>query len=116
MSQVLNSGTAPAPAISGISSLAARPAYQSYLMLHIGFAVLPIVAGVAFEILKFAGAHRDKAWAMALIAPGLWTQYITTREPDDSQIEVAIKSLQAVWDKEHEAAASGEADVAAAVA
>ena len=46
MSQVLNSGTAPAPAISGISSLAARPAYQSYLMLHIGFAVLPIVAGV----------------------------------------------------------------------
>ena len=46
MSQVLNSGAAPAPAISGISSLAARPAYQSYLMLHIGFAVLPIVAGV----------------------------------------------------------------------
>jgi len=64
--------------------------------------LLPIVAGIAFEILKFAGAHRDKKWAMALIAPGLWTQYITTREPDDSQIEVAIKSLMAVWDKEHE--------------
>jgi uncharacterized protein YqhQ len=64
--------------------------------------LLPIVAGVAFEILKFAGTHRDKRWAMALIAPGLWTQYITTREPDDSQIEVAIQSLLAVWDKEHE--------------
>jgi len=78
--------------------------------------LLPIVAGVAFEILKFAGTHRDKAWAMALIAPGLWTQYITTREPDDSQIEVAIKSLQAVWDKEHDVAAGGEEEVAAAVA
>jgi len=64
--------------------------------------LLPIVAGIAFEILKFAGAHRDKSWAMAMIWPGLMTQYITTREPDDSQIEVAIKSLQAVWDKEHE--------------
>lgn len=77
--------------------------------------LLPVVAGIAFEILKFAGAHRDKAWAMALIAPGLWTQYITTREPDDSQIEVALKSLMAVWDKEHEAF-GGETDVAAAVA
>jgi uncharacterized protein YqhQ len=78
-------------------------------------ALMPIVAGVAFEILKFAGTHRDKKWAMALIAPGLWTQYITTREPDDSQIEVAIKSLQAVWDKEHQTT-GGEEDVAAAVA
>src|SRR3569833_1994782 len=78
--------------------------------------LLPIVAGVAFEILKFAGTRRDKAWAMALIAPGLWTQYITPREPDDSQIEVAIKSLQAVWDKEHDVAAGGEEEVAAAVA
>jgi uncharacterized membrane protein YphA (DoxX/SURF4 family) len=46
MSQVLNSGAAPAPAMSGISSLTTRPAYQSYLMLHIGFVLLPIVAGV----------------------------------------------------------------------
>ena len=45
MSRVLNPGAAPAPTISGSSSFAARPAYQSYLMLHIGFAVLPIVAG-----------------------------------------------------------------------
>ncbi len=55
--------------------------------------LLPIVAGIAFEILKWAGANRDKAWAQALIAPGLWTQYLTTRIPDDSQIEVAIAAL-----------------------
>ena len=46
MSRVLDSGAAPASATASISSLAARPAYQSYLMLHIGFAVLPIVAGL----------------------------------------------------------------------
>ena len=66
--------------------------------------LLPVVAGIAFEILKWAGSNRDKAWAQALIAPGLWTQYLTTRVPDDSQIEVAIAALESVWDKEHEAA------------
>ncbi|MDQ2799556.1 MAG: DUF1385 domain-containing protein, partial [Armatimonadota bacterium] len=64
--------------------------------------LLPIVAGIAFEILKWAGANRDKAWAQALIAPGLWTQYLTTRVPDESQIEVAIAALDAVWVREHD--------------
>ncbi len=63
--------------------------------------LLPVVAGVAYEILKWAGGNRDKAWAQALIAPGLWTQYLTTRVPDDSQLEVAIASLDAVWKEEH---------------
>ena len=66
--------------------------------------LLPVVAGIAFEILKWAGSNRDKAWAQALIAPGLWTQYLTTRVPDDSQIEVAIAALDAVWAKEHDGA------------
>ena len=81
--------------------------------------LLPVVAGVAFEILKWAGGNRDKAWAQALIAPGLWTQYLTTRVPDDGQIEVAIAALQSVWDKEHEAApvtSADETEPAAAVA
>jgi uncharacterized protein YqhQ len=66
--------------------------------------LLPVVAGIAFEILKWAGNNRDKRWAQALIAPGLWTQYLTTRVPDDSQLEVAIAALESVWDKEHETA------------
>jgi uncharacterized protein YqhQ len=67
--------------------------------------LMPVVAGISFEILKFAGSHRDQRWAQTLIAPGLWTQYLTTRVPDDSQLEVSIASLLAVWDKEHESAA-----------
>lgn len=78
--------------------------------------LLPVVAGIAFEILKWAGANRDKAWAQALIAPGLWTQYLTTRVPDDSQIEVALVALRSVWDKEHEMPASASTEPSAAVA
>ena len=81
--------------------------------------LLPVVAGISFEILKFAGSHRDTKWAQAMIAPGLWTQYITTRVPDDSQLEVSIASLKSVWDREHEtggAAKSSDAEPAAEMA
>ena len=57
--------------------------------------LLPIVAGISYEIIKFAGRHEN--WFTKLISqPGMWLQYITTREPDDSQLEVAITSLKAV--------------------
>ncbi len=67
--------------------------------------LLPVVAGIAFEILKWAGANRNKAWAQALIAPGLWTQYLTTRIPEDDQLQVAIAALDSVWAAEHDGAA-----------
>ena len=54
------------------------------------------VAGVAFELLRLAGKFRHNPVAAALSRPGMWTQYLTTREPDDSQIEIALASLQAV--------------------
>ncbi len=57
--------------------------------------LLPVVAGLSYEIIKFAGRHDN--WFTNMISqPGMWLQYITTREPDDSQIEVAIASLKAV--------------------
>lgn len=57
--------------------------------------LLPVVAGISYEIIKFAGRH-DNAFTRAISAPGMWFQHITTNEPDDSQIEVAIKALEAV--------------------
>lgn len=57
--------------------------------------VLPLVAGIAYEIIKFAGKSKSKI-VKVLIQPGLWLQRLTTREPDESQIEVAIESLKAV--------------------
>ncbi len=57
--------------------------------------LLPVVAGLSYEIIKFAGRHEN--WFTRLISkPGMWLQYITTKEPDDSQLEVAIASLKAV--------------------
>lgn len=56
--------------------------------------ILPLIVGVGFEFIKFAGTH-DNAFIRALSAPGLWVQRLTTKEPDLEQIEVAIASLKA---------------------
>ncbi len=58
-------------------------------------ATLPVVMGVAYEIIQFAGRH-DNLLCRALSAPGLWVQRLTTFEPDDSIIEVAVASLRPV--------------------
>lgn len=58
-------------------------------------ALLPVVAGVSYEIIKFAGRH-DNIITKIIGYPGLCLQKITTNEPDDSQIEVAIASMKAV--------------------
>lgn len=55
---------------------------------------LPLVAGVSFELLKLSGKTRDNAITRILIAPGLWIQRITTREPSDDQVEVAMTALK----------------------
>ncbi|MDD4600061.1 MAG: DUF1385 domain-containing protein [Negativicutes bacterium] len=57
--------------------------------------LMPLVAGIAYEIIRFAGRSQKK-WVMYAILPGLWLQKLTTREPSDDQIEVAIRSLEAV--------------------
>ena len=58
--------------------------------------LMPVIAGVSYEIIRYAGSHIDSAWVRTAIFPGLCLQKLTTREPDDSQIEVAIASLKAV--------------------
>ena len=57
--------------------------------------LLPLVAGLSYEIIRFS-ARSGNSFVKLATLPGLWLQYLTTREPDDSMIEVAIKSLQAV--------------------
>lgn len=57
--------------------------------------LLPVIAGLSYEIIRFAGRSENKFVHVAIL-PGLWLQYLTTRQPDDSMIEVAIASLKAV--------------------
>ncbi len=65
------------------------------LRLLMRLALLPIVAGLSYEVIKLAGRSRNKV-VCTLTKPGLWLQKITTREPDESQLEVAIASIKCV--------------------
>jgi uncharacterized protein YqhQ len=59
-------------------------------------ALVPLVSGIAYEVLRFSGDHPDAPFVRHLIMPGLWLQRITTRNPDDTQLGVAGKALEAV--------------------
>src|SRR5438309_447848 len=57
---------------------------------------VPLIAGLSFELIKLAGRNRNRRWVRALMWPGLKLQLLTTREPDASQLQVAISALDAV--------------------
>ena len=59
-------------------------------------AIVPLVAGLSYELIKFAGKFRHNPLVMAAFAPGMATQYLTTREPDGPQTEVALAALYSV--------------------
>ncbi len=61
---------------------------------------IPVIAGVAYELLRWSGTRPDGALARALARPGIWLQKLTTSTPDESQIEVAIASLMVALDEE----------------
>ena len=56
--------------------------------------LVPVIASLAYEILRFGARHRHRLWLRWLYLPGIWLQAITTRQPDDSMIEVAIASMR----------------------
>ena len=58
--------------------------------------LLPLIAGLAYELIRFAGKHSDNRILMTLLAPGLWLQRLTTREPSLDQLEVSIRALREV--------------------
>lgn len=64
--------------------------------------LIPLVAGVSYEGLKLTARHSRSALGKTLVAPGLWLQRITTREPDDSQIEIALAALKAALNKDNQ--------------
>lgn len=76
--------------------------------------LLPLIAGLSFEILRFAGMHADNPALRVLLAPGLWFQRLTTRECTPEQCEVAIRSLETVL--EHERGVVAERDDARTIA
>ena len=72
---------------------------SSLIRVGIKLLLLPLTCGVGYEFLMYAGKH-DNALVRILSAPGLWMQRITTKEPDDSMIEVAIAALKGAMPEE----------------
>src|ERR687883_304710 len=75
-----------------------RPAW--YWLIATRILLLPVIAGIAYELIRFAGKHSDNRVLLTLLAPGLWLQRLTTREPSLDQLEVSIRALRKVLDLE----------------
>ena len=75
-----------------------QPAW--YWLIASRILLLPLIAGIAYELIRFAGNHTDNRVLMKLLAPGLWLQRLTTRQPSLDQIEVSIRALQEVLRRE----------------
>ena len=66
------------------------------LLILVKISLMFPVAAVSYELIRYTGNHMDNPLVRTLIAPGLWLQKLTTREPDDSQLEIALASLRRV--------------------
>ena len=75
-----------------VFALIGRPSL--WLMVLLRVVLIPVIAGLSYEINQFGARHTGSGFVRAFLAPGLWLQRLTTREPDDSQLEVAISALQ----------------------
>jgi len=86
-----------------VSGLPLWPRIGARIML------IPLVAAVAFEAMRFAAAHYHRPWVRRLLTPALATQHLTTREPDDAMIATAIAALVPVLEADGVASAAAEA-------
>ena len=76
-----------------------RPVW--YWLIASRILLLPLIAGLAYELIRFAGRHTGNRALMALLAPGLWLQRLTTRQPSLDQLEVSIRALKEVLQLEN---------------
>ena len=67
-----------------------------WLMVLSRIVLIPVIAALGYEVVYFGGRHSKNRLVRAILAPGLWLQAMTTREPDDSQLEVALAALKRV--------------------
>jgi uncharacterized protein YqhQ len=92
-----------------VYALLGRPTW--YWLIATRILLLPVIAGIAYELIRFAGKHTDNRFLMTLLAPGLWLQRLTTREPTLDQLEVSIRALREVLELEQRQTAGETAKV-----
>jgi hypothetical protein len=77
-----------------VFALVGRPAV--WLMVLSRIILIPVIAALGYEVIYFGANHIRNGFVRAILAPGLWLQTLTTREPDDSQLDVAVTALRKV--------------------
>jgi len=77
---------------------------RKLILFSLRILVIPIIAGISYEVLKLSARFKENIFAKVIIRPGLWLQKITTREPDEQQMEIAIISFKRVLELEKELA------------
>ena len=81
-----------------------------YWLIGTRILLLPVIAGLAYELIRYAGKHQDNRVLMTLLAPGLWLQRLTTREPTLDQVEVSIRAIEEVRRREGAESPAQQAD------
>jgi uncharacterized protein YqhQ len=87
-----------------VFALVGRPSL--WLMVLSRIVLIPVIASLSYEIIYFGANHSQNGLVRAVISPGLWLQGFTTREPDDSQLEVAVAALREVVEVDQSEAAT----------
>jgi len=77
-----------------VFSLLGRPDFVTRVVMKL--LLLPVIAGISYEVIRFTGRRQNQRWIHVLSWPGLLLQHITTREPTDDQLEVAIAAMKKV--------------------
>ena len=72
--------------------------HSTWLMVLSRIILIPVIAALGYEVIYFGGRHASNRFVRTILAPGLWLQALTTREPDDSQLEVAAVALKKVME------------------
>jgi uncharacterized protein YqhQ len=80
--------------------------HSTWLMVLSRILLIPVIAALGYEVIYFGGRHASNRFVRIIMAPGLWLQALTTREPDDSQLEVAIVALKKVMELDEAEAAT----------
>ena len=81
-----------------VFAVVGRPAWYWLILSRV--VLVPLIAGISYEIIKFAGRHEDNRVVRVIMAPGLALQWMTTKQPDRGQIEVAITALEKIIELE----------------
>jgi uncharacterized protein YqhQ len=72
------------------------PSWDFYVRLAYRIVLIPVIAGISYELLRLSGKYKDSPVTKALVAPGLVFQRLTTKEPTDDMLEVSIKAVTEV--------------------